>query len=335
MTNAKPPQDGSHSAEGGRIESLREDTRTAMEAVESALTAHRPRAFQEAELRALLERELSKAEAKERGVQLLSELEPAELAKARARVSRRRRSLTTLLEEQGKLVRAVLLPDEPKYRSIKRVVLPGCTPLELGTTIRGGGYFTHSTAVFLHGLTDSVPTTFYINKEQSPKPPPSGGLNQERLDKAFRTKQRRSRYTFRWGKYRFTILSGKNSGDFGVVQQAGPNGERLRVTHVERTLIDIVARPAYAGGLVEVLHAYTSAVERGVDVQRLIATLDHLDYVYPYHQVIGYLLERAGLEADELELLRARGLHFDMPAAHGIVRPSLDSSWRVVLPEGF
>lgn len=335
MTNETSPQDNTPGEGGGPVRNLREETLHALEAVETALGAHRPRAFQEADFRTLLETELSKVEAEERGVQMLVELKPAELAKAHARVSRRRRTLTPLLEERGKLIRAVLLPEEPKYRSIERVILPGCTPLELGATIRGGAYFTHSTAVFLHGLTDSVPTTFYINKEQSPKRPPTGGLTQERLDKAFRTKQRRSRYTFRWEKYRFTLLSGKNTRDFGVVEQTGPNGERLRVTHLERTLIDIVARPAYAGGLVEVLEAYNGAVEQGVDVQRLVATLDHLDYVYPYHQVIGYLLERAGVEASKLEALRARGLHFNMPAAHGIVRPSLDSSWRVLLPEGF
>jgi hypothetical protein len=44
-----------------------------------------------------------------------------------------------------------------------------------------------------------------------------------------------------------------------------------------------------------VLQAYTAARDR-ISVQVLVATLKKLEYVYPYHQVIGYLLAIPGAD---------------------------------------
>ena len=83
----------------------------------------------------------------------------------------------------------------------------------------------------------------------------------------------------------YVMLNGKNSKDFGVERAVHSEWGRLRYSNLERTLVDLVVRPQYSGGISSVLLAYVKAKAR-VDVTRLMSTLEHLDHVYPYHQAV-------------------------------------------------
>jgi hypothetical protein len=63
---------------------------------------------------------------------------------------------------------------------------------ELAFSIKARGYFSHATAVALHGLPEPAAKTLYLNVEQSAKPPYSSSLTQEGIDLAFSRKQRQS-----------------------------------------------------------------------------------------------------------------------------------------------
>lgn len=170
-------------------------------------------------------------------------------------------------------------------------------------TLKPNCYFSHFTAVQLHELTEQDPRTVYVNHEQRPKPISQGGLSQERIDAAFRRKPRMTRNlamvkgTKREG-IRVCLLNGKHTGYLGVEERDVPSWDeaasaRLRLTDIERTLIDIAVRPFYAGGVSEVLKAYEHAAERA-SVNRLAGLLRKLGYVYPYHQAVGFYLDAAG-----------------------------------------
>jgi predicted transcriptional regulator of viral defense system len=192
---------------------------------------------------------------------------------------------------------------------------------------------THATAVYLHGLTDQPPTTIYVNKEQSPKPGTSGVLTQEALDRAFSRNQRTSQYIYRAAGHRYVLLSGKHTNKLNVGSIKGPNGENLSATLLERTLIDIVVRPAYAGGPHEVLAVYEAAKEH-LSISKLIATLKKLQYLYPFHQAIGFLLERAGYPKKRVDRFRQMGIEHDFYLTHGLENPEYSPDWRLYYPRG-
>jgi hypothetical protein len=69
-------------------------------------------------------------------------------------------------------------------------------------------------------------------------------------------------------------------------------------------------RPVYAGGVAQVLETFKAARPR-VSVNVLLATLKRLDYLYPYHQCIGFYMQRAGFEPARLEQVRKIPRTFD------------------------
>ena len=152
---------------------------------------------------------------------------------------------------------------------------------------------------------------------------------------AFSRPQRASAYVLPVGEFRIVLLSGKNTGrlEVGEVPDPASQAHTLPVTGLERTLIDIVVRPAYAGGVTHLLDAFHGASQR-VRIPELVATLRSLGYVYPYHQALGFLLERAGVEPSRLAPLREMGLEFDFHLAHGMGEHDYDANWRLFYPKG-
>ncbi|MBN1490287.1 MAG: hypothetical protein JXA69_10245 [Phycisphaerae bacterium] len=221
----------------------------------------------------------------------------------------------------------------------------GDVPLEpVLLTLKKGCHFSHFTAAQLHELTEQDPKTIYLNHEQPPKPPPAAGLAQERIDQAFRRKPRTtgnvaSLHYRRGQAVRVCLLNGKHTGYLGVVEREvrlhGEGKAHLRLTDVERTLIDVTVRPFYGGGIGEVLNMYRRAATIA-SVNRLAGMLRKLGYVYPYHQAVGFYLEAAGVyDRQTLDLFHDRfEYEFDFYLAYGMQDTVYVPRWRIHVPRG-
>jgi hypothetical protein len=214
---------------------------------------------------------------------------------------------------------------------IIRYVWGEATPVEVAWSLTKG-YFCHATAATFHGLLTYNPDTIYMNREQSPKPPPGGTITQEALDRAFAKPQRLSRDAYHWAHSRAVVLNGKQSRMLGVEERQLTNSNlRVMITGLERTLVDQAVRPDYSGGPLQVLESFRKARSR-VSVSRLVETLDRLDHKYPYHQAIGFYMDRAGYSRDNLEVLKSRGTCLDFYVGYGIHDRDFDPVWRVHFP---
>lgn len=206
---------------------------------------------------------------------------------------------------------------------------------KLALSLERNTYFTHYTALYWHNLTDQIPKTTYVNYEQAKKRYVSNILLQANIDRAFKNSQRESKNIASIGDYKICLLNGKFTNRSGVIDMVTPEDENIALTDVERTLIDIVVRPTYSGGIHEVLNAYRKA-EKRVSVNKLSAMLQKLNYVYPYHQAIGFFLQRAGVYRDsQVQLLKKFDIKYDFYIAYNMVDTEYSKEWRLYYPKGF
>lgn len=176
--------------------------------------------------------------------------------------------------------------------------------VEFSSVIFKKGYFSYYTAMYFNGLTEQIPKIAYINTEQKSYEYSNNceeireNLTDEKIAIAFTKEKMQSRFCLKRYGYNIRHIHGKNTGCTGVVKRKLGNLS-INVTDVERTLIDITVRPDYAGGISSVLKAFQTTLENpeiSLSIKTLIFYLKKINYIYPYHQSVGFLLDCAGFD---------------------------------------
>jgi hypothetical protein len=206
-------------------------------------------------------------------------------------------------------------------------------------SLRDNLYLSHYTAMQLHGLTEQSPTTIYMTDERnsaSSQHDPTK-LDQIDIDLAF---GRAPRISHNWVEHagkKIYLLNGSHTEHLGVINErvTDESGRDVlvRVTDLERTLIDITVRPIYAGGVFEVAKAFELAKD-SVSVNKLVAMLRKLAFAYPYHQAVGYYLQRADYKPSQIELVRRVPIEHDFYLMHDMRETRYVEQWRLFVPSG-
>ena len=261
------------------------------------------------------------------------------LAKERAgwRLAQRTtiRDFIVFLKKQGKLKEhKFAFPHQPET-----LYVWGEIPMmELLLHLKPRSYYSHYTAMRLHGLTEQVPKVLYLSHERSSDTQWGTSLTQSAIDEAFQRPARISNNTADFNNLQVLLINSANTGELGVLnheaQLSLESRVSVRVTNIERTLIDAAVRPAYSGGVFEVAKAFELA-KNVVSVNAMGAMLSKLRFAYPYHQAIGFYLERAGYRASSLDLMRRFPMEFDFYLTHEMSATRYVPAWRLYVPEGF
>jgi hypothetical protein len=217
---------------------------------------------------------------------------------------------------------------EPHFTKKERYIITNATIFQVAISLVKKSYLSHFSAVYLHGLTNQIPKTIYISSEQSKKNNVDREIEQNAIDVAFSRAQRKSSTTTIYNGYTFLLHNSMYSNRTGVYSLDG-----LSITNIERTLIDVTVRPGYAGGVDSVLDIYRRAIDR-ISINKLIATLEKLNFIYPYHQAIGFYLEKAGYNLKKLEPLFQIEMKFDFHLTYEIIEKEYSSRWRLYYPKG-
>lgn len=181
-------------------------------------------------------------------------------------------------------------------------------PFEIALSLNPGAYISHYSALFLHDLTHNIPKDIYINREQTPKyKDPENKLTQAKIDYAFTRPMRRTnqiaKFSYQKKKYQVFLLNGKSTSNLGVIKKKTPHTHTsIRVTNLERTLIDCVVRPKYAGGVEEILNAFDRARD-DLSVNRILGMLRKINYVYLYEKSIYFYLTRTEYSPSQLKMV--------------------------------
>jgi hypothetical protein len=207
-----------------------------------------------------------------------------------------------------------------------------CNKFDLFPTLRPKGYYTHQTALYFHGISQ-LSNSIYFNHEQ-PARPSTGNLDQSRIDNAFSKGQRLTSARTNHDGVEYWLLNGKQTGRYGVIIMKTADGTEVPVTDLERTLVDIAVRPAYASGVNNVLKAYRLAQSK-VSISKLVDTIRALQYVYPYYQSIGFYVETSGVysEEDIQLLLNFKPFQYDFYLDYKMLNPNYSEKWRIYYPK--
>lgn len=207
------------------------------------------------------------------------------------------------------------------------------TPFHVGLTVKKEGYLSHYSAMQIHELTLQIPKTVYVSEDhyQSTGENKQTNLEQAAVDKAFSKPQRVAHETYRseFDGFRYFYLQRKHKSiNTGVVQIRD-----LKVTDLERTLIDIAVRPVYSGGSFQVVEAFKNAKEN-LDVKRINQYLNELDYIYPYHQLLGFYLDLVGMSEGALDIFLKQKSHINFYQTYNLTNKRYNQKWGIYYPKG-
>jgi predicted transcriptional regulator of viral defense system len=201
--------------------------------------------------------------------------------------------------------------------------------------LKSNSYFAFYSSMFLHQLTLQIPKTVYLNYEHGQaisSNKQKNILTQGAIDKAFSSSQRKSTLSFTFKEQKIILTNGKYVAKLGVIKSSNKN-QSFEYTDLERTLIDIAVRPVYAGGVFEVLEAYKLA-KKQLNVDKMKEYLKKLKYLYPYEQVIGFYLEKAGYAEKEVNFFK-KEQKFKFYLTYDIRQKEFSKKWNLYYPKGF
>ncbi len=205
-------------------------------------------------------------------------------------------------------------------------------------------FFSHHTASYIYGFTDPINNIFMSNLYQS-KTNKKGIINQDDIDRVFYGKMRQVKRNTLITNNNFTLekklyllsqyanISKYTLEDLGIVQKQ-INGFYILISSFERLLIESIVRPSYFPNLESIIDIYAKA-KKYINCDKLLKILNNLNYTYPYHQSIGFLLEITNYNKQQINLFQNIPMNIDFYLVYNSSDYDLEYSkkWHLFYPK--
>lgn len=191
-------------------------------------------------------------------------------------------------------------------------------------------YFSFYSALYIHNLTLQIPKQIYLTLERPSLEKNNNSLSQENIDRVYSKSPRVTTNKRIYKNFSINFINAQHQNNIGVI----PFRNHYKISDLERTLIDISVRPFYSGGITQVLEAFENAKNR-LDTDKLYDYYSKMNYTYPYHQVIGFYLEKAGYgEKNYQKFLQHDQKNFKFYLTYNILHKEFSDKWNLYYPKG-
>jgi hypothetical protein len=191
-------------------------------------------------------------------------------------------------------------------------------------------YLSFESALHYHALLNKEPKINNVTIEQSPKKTVVKVLAQDRIDLAFSQEAKTANTMASYGKNKWLIHNGMFTGNIGLCDyKPSPS---IKITDIERTILDATVRSTLVGGPERVLEFYKKAKGK-VSTQNLLSHLKNINYTYPYHQSIGFYLEASGYDVKEYEGFKEIPMPYKFYLDYGMESTNYNKDWKVYYPD--
>ena len=171
---------------------------------------------------------------------------------------------------------------------------------QLANSIRSRSFFSMTTALNLQGLIDERKNYIFVSYELTPKDIYTEPLTQSAIDAAYKKPYR---ITKNYGEFKdnfIILLSPKNTNQFGVISHNG-----CRMSSINRAFVEMIVNIQYFQNSVNVIQLF-KPLKLKLDVNSIYSIIEKFDFIYPYYQLFGFLLENIGFDKDVLQKYKAK-----------------------------
>lgn len=172
--------------------------------------------------------------------------------------------------------------------------------IEVTSLLIPKSYLSYFSSLYYYNLTQQLPKKIYVSIERKSHAP-HNELKQDTINKALCKEGRLPSKILSVMGYEIYLIHSKEANRVGI-KRVQIFEKDYRISTIERTLIDIVVRSEISGGIEEVIQVYKKiATLENISINRIIFILKKLNYIYPYYQIIAYLLYANGFNVDKFK----------------------------------
>lgn len=199
---------------------------------------------------------------------------------------------------------------------------------DIASTRSRKSFFSYYTALSIHNLILNQPKQIYLTLERPSLAISLSNLEQSKIDEAFNKPAKITSNKRTYKNYSIALINGQHQNNIGIIPF-----RNYRVSDIERTLIDICVRPFYSGGVSQVLSIFDE-VKNIVDTEKLFEYYTNMNFIYPYHQIIGFYLDKSGYSREKYEKFLSLKTDIKFYITYNILHKNFSEKWNLYYPMG-